>query len=108
MKTVPDRPPKILPWLARKAGIPVELAEALWRQATQEAGHRHARGSSAYWKMSTDGLLEKIAAESVTRRNAPFGFGIWLRLPVRLWLHGINFTEALALDAARRWRGATC
>ena len=29
--------PKSLPWYARKAGVPIERAEALWRQAVQAA-----------------------------------------------------------------------
>ena len=29
--------PKLLPWQARKAGVSLERAEALWRKAVREA-----------------------------------------------------------------------
>jgi hypothetical protein len=101
-----ERPPKILPWLARQAGIPIELAEAFWIEAVTEAGRRRVRGSSDYWKVATDRLLEKIAAEALLRHRATFGMGLWLRLPLRLCLHAIDFAEAVTLDGSRRWRGA--
>jgi hypothetical protein len=101
-----ERSPKILPWLAGKAGIPIELAQTFWIEAVTEAGHRRVRGSSEYWKVATDRLLDKIAAEALLRSRATFGLGIWWRLPVRLCLHAIDFAEALALDGSRRWRGA--
>lgn len=106
MSTKAERAPMILPWLARKSGIPVDLAETFWREASTEAARRHPVGSSKYCKVAIDSVLEKIAAETLARQLAPFGFGVWLRLPVRLWLYGINCAEAWALAAARRWPGA--
>jgi hypothetical protein len=103
-----ERLPMILPWLARKAGIPIELAEIFWREASTDAARRHAVGSSDYCKDAIDRVLEKISAEALARSSMTFGCGLWLRLPVRLWLYGINCSEAWALAAARRWPGATC
>jgi hypothetical protein len=101
-----ERPPMILPWLAHKSGIPIEVAETFWHEARTDAARRYPVGSSKYCKVAIDSVLEKIAAETLVRQMAPFGFGIWLRLPVRLWLYGINCGEAWALAAARRWPGA--
>jgi hypothetical protein len=100
--------PKMLPWLARKAGIPLEVAEDLWDEASAEAARHWAVGSSEYCKSAIDSLLAKLASEALTRHGAPFGLGIWLRLPVRLWLAAINCSEAVALAATRRWPGTAC
>ncbi len=108
MSTKNQSSPKILPWLARKAGIPLELAEALWQEASAEAARRWAVGSSEYCKEAIDSLLAKVASEALTRRGATFGLGIWLRLPVRLWLAAINCSEAFALAVTRRWPGTAC
>ena len=91
-----QRYPKILPWLARKASIPVARAEKLWLKAL-----RHAAASASliespeYWRLAMDHLLEDIAAESLARRAAPFGWGSLIRLPARQWLHGLATAEAL-------------
>jgi hypothetical protein len=102
--------PKSLPWLAKKAGIPLARAEALWieavRYATQQA---EIVESPEYWKAAVDHLLESIADEAQQRRAAPFGLGPLVRLPARLWLHGLDAQQALmTATAARFWRQRVC
>ena len=62
--------PKILPWLARKAGIPEDHAEELWAEAivcaTVQTGWV---GTSEYWKAAVDRLVELIDLESQTLRK---------------------------------------
>ena len=90
------RYPKILPWLAKEAGIPSDRAEALWVAALRDARRDRALAESPeYWKSAVDHLLERIAAESMVRRAAPFGWGSLMRLPASLWLHGLTTSEAL-------------
>ena len=104
--------PKILPWLAKKAGIPPSRAEELWieavRYATQEA---EIVESPEHWQAAIDHWLESIAAESLQRRAAPFGLGPLVRLPARLWLQGLDAQQALvaaASNAARHWQRRAC
>lgn len=62
--------PMILPWLAKKAGVPDERAEALWIDALRDATRDCALVESPeYWKAAVDHLLASIAAESLLRRN---------------------------------------
>ena len=60
--------PKMLPWLARKAGISDALADELWadaiRYATQTTG---GVGTPQYWKVAADRLVELIDAERQVR-----------------------------------------
>lgn len=55
--------PKLLPWYARKAGISIERAEALWRKAVREATAETGWvGNSEFWGATMShflGLLEK-------------------------------------------------
>jgi hypothetical protein len=56
--------PKLLPWHARKAGIPTERAEALWRQAVLEATAETGWvGTPEYWGATTDHFLRLLEAE---------------------------------------------
>ncbi len=44
--------PKLLPWLARKAGVPLETACALWPLAEEKAAERldGAEDENRYWQ----------------------------------------------------------
>ena len=46
MKTVPK--PKSLPWLARRAGVPDQMADALWRKALALAGAGHCAAAGPH------------------------------------------------------------
>ena len=92
--------PKMLPWLAKKAGIPFARAEELWREAQRLATRNCAVVESPeYWKTATDHLRDLIAAESCTVPFAPLA-----RLPVQLWLHGLAFQESLLAIATNSMR----
>ncbi len=97
------RPPKMLPWLARQAGISDERAAALWAEALFCASRSGVpENSDAYWRKAVDGLRRRIAADVAASAEAPFGFGPWLRLPARLWLLGLPGFAAVAVAGARR------
>jgi hypothetical protein len=46
------RPPKILPWLARQASLPLDQAEAIWRASLADSHIDAAHGpvKSAQWE----------------------------------------------------------
>lgn len=104
--------PKILPWLAKKSGVPLERAEALWGDAVRYATQKSAMVESPeYWKLAVERLIELIAAESRELRAMPFGFGPMVRLPAQLWLHGLTAQQAMlriAANSSHWWQRRTC
>jgi len=74
--------PKILPWIARKAGISDELALKIWRRAVSEAEYLTSKSSgSEYWGLTVDrflALVEDEAGESVRYNLAPAPRLTWI------------------------------
>lgn len=59
------RTPKILPWIAKRAGISEQLATKLWRRATGEAALLNGNSkSSDYHRCSVDRFLALVAEEA--------------------------------------------
>lgn len=104
--------PKILPWLASQARIPLSRAEVLWGDALRHATRQAAIVESPeYWKLAVDRLIELIAFESRKLRAMPCGFGPLIRLPAQLWLHGLAAQHAMigiAANSARWWQRRAC
>lgn len=64
--------PKILPWLARKAGIAEARANELWTEAIHHATDKTGWvGTPEYWKAAMDRLLELIEIERTTPKEEP-------------------------------------
>ncbi len=60
----------MLPWLARKAGIPEDDAERLWAEAVVHATtQKGLGGTSEYWKAAVNRLVELIELESQSLRK---------------------------------------
>ena len=56
--------PKILPWIARKAGISDELALKLWRRAVSEAEYLTGKAEgSEFWGLSVERFLAIVEDE---------------------------------------------
>src|SRR5574343_1676430 len=56
--------PKILPWIARKAGISDELALKLWRRAVSEAEYLTGKAEgSEFWGLSVERFLSIVEDE---------------------------------------------
>ena len=56
--------PKILPWVARKAGISDELALKLWRRAVSEAEYLTGKAEgSEYWGVAVERFLAIVEEE---------------------------------------------
>lgn len=97
--------PKILPWLAHKAGIPLHRAEILWHAALRHADHTTGEtDTAAYWAAAMDRLLELVAAESLREDAASFGWRRWARLHASLWQAPLAVLDALTLNSQRGWR----
>ncbi len=56
--------PKILPWIAKKAGISDELALKLWRRAVSEAEYLTGKSEgSEYWGLAVERFLAIVEDE---------------------------------------------
>lgn len=103
MRTKP-KAPKLLPWLAKKAGITDARAAVLWHDAERWAAQRAARDSSAYFKLAVDRLLELVAAESLREDAASFGWRPWARAQARFWAVSMQVAQQGSALTARGWR----
>lgn len=64
--------PKLLPWIARKAGISDELALKLWRRAASEAEYLTGKSSgSEYHGLAIERLLTLVEDEACLSPNHP-------------------------------------
>lgn len=98
-------PPKLLPWLAHKAGISEHRAEILWGAALRHAAFRVPEtDTSAYWQAAMDRLMELIAAESLREDAASFGWRPWARAQARFWKAPVDSLDDLTLAQIRNWR----
>ncbi|WP_291991881.1 hypothetical protein [Candidatus Accumulibacter sp. ACC003] len=52
--------PKILPWVASKAGGRDDKAEVLWIEALRDASDSAAPESSEYWEIAVNHLRESL------------------------------------------------
>ena len=103
MRTTP-KTPKLLPWLARKAGISDARAANLWHHAERWAESQAAPGSSTYFKLAVDRLLELAAAESLREDAASFGWRPWARAQSRHWAVSMQVMHQGSAISARAWR----
>ena len=103
MRTNPGTP-KLLPWLAKKAGITERRATTLWHESERWAERRATFGSSAYYKLAVDRLLELAATESLREDAASFGWRPWARAQARLWAVSMQVAQETSALTARGWR----
>ena len=103
MRTNP-KTPKLLPWLAKKAGISERRATTLWHESERWAARRAASGSSTYYQLAVDRLLELTAAESLREDAASFGWRPWARAQARVWAVSMQVAQQGAALTARGWR----
>lgn len=103
MSTTP-RTPKLLPWLAHKAGISERRASALWREAERWAARRAAADTSAYFKLAVDHWLELAAAESLREDAASFGWRPWARAQAHYWAVSMQAAQQASAAIGRSWR----
>ncbi len=98
------RGPKLLPWLAKKAGISETRSLILWQDACRHAAHRAEPESSLYFKLAVDRLMELVAAESLRADAVSFGWRPWARAQRRFWSTAVHAYESASLLATRSIR----
>ena len=93
------KPPKLLPWIARKANLPEALALKLWRRAAAETEHRVGNAHSAtYYAAAMDRFLLLIEEESGLHLPAPDQTAWMWRYQHRMAGHSLT-----AAQSATRW-----
>ncbi|HSD40922.1 MAG TPA: hypothetical protein VLD36_03555 [Burkholderiales bacterium] len=63
---------KLLPWLARRHGVPLQRAKELWRQAVALADFEHGANaqSSDYWAYAMRTLLKLLRCDGAALGDA--------------------------------------
>lgn len=101
--------PKLLPWYAAKAGVPIDRAEALWRKAVRKATAETGWvATSEYWEVAMTTFRALLADESRTL-CAP-GFASLVRHQSRVMRLPLTLFEAFSVAFAaqiRRCAGRT-
>jgi len=94
--------PKLLPWYARRAGVPIERAEILWRRAVRHATEDTGWvGNSEYWGAAMDHFQRLLNHERATL-CAPHVLPL-LRTQKRIIRAPIDAFNDVAVLALRRW-----
>lgn len=100
------RPPKLLPWIARRAGISDELALKLWRRAAAEAEDRIGNAnSSEYFAAAVDGFLRLVEDEACGEAaEKPVSLGWVWRYQKRMAAHSLTTSYSLFRWWDKLWR----
>ena len=94
--------PKILPWIARKAGISDELALKLWRRAISEAEYLTGRADgSEYWGLAIERFLDIVEEEIGT--TPQYGLTPAPRIS-RMWRHQSRMSLLSVMAAQNAYR----
>jgi hypothetical protein len=92
--------PKILPWLAHKAGITEKRAEELWAQSLRYATIKTGWvGTSEYWQVAMEHLEELVQREATCQRSLTPP----LRYMVRIWMVPMMAWQGLVTVLSTGW-----
>jgi len=97
--------PKMLPWLARKAGVSDARAEQLWTEAVQYATVRTGWvGTSEYWHTAVERLLELLKQEREKAGQATLSRIIFWQTRAWMWPSIVWQSSGIAMSRAwSRW-----
>lgn len=96
--------PQLLPWLAKKAGIPEQRAVTLWREASAWAARRAAVDTPVYHELAINRLRELVRAECLRADAVSFGWRPWARIQSRFWGWVLQTAQATGVLTAQNWR----
>lgn len=98
------RVPQLLPWLAKKTGIPEPRAEALWHESRYWAERRAPSDSPACHELAINHWLELMGDASLHEDAASFGWRPWARIQNRFWGWMLQTAQKSGVLAAQNWR----
>lgn len=80
--------PKLLPWLAKQAGIDQDRAITLWQRAERIASESELTNTAAYWQSAMEQFRILLARESLQMDIASLGMRPLARHHVK-WIRAI-------------------
>lgn len=96
--------PQLVPWLAHRAGIGDDRANALWCDAEQWAAQRASRDSSDYHELAVQRMRETVLAESLREDLASLGWRPWVRAQALFWTVSMQAAQQSSAAMARSLR----
>ena len=103
------KPPKLLPWIARKAGLTEELTLKLWRRAAGEAEERIGNASSSeYYSTAVERWLSLVEDEACGRSSSETAGSLgWMwRHQKRMAQHSLTTSQLVGRWWDNFWRRA--
>jgi len=95
--------PQLMHWYARKAGVPIERAEVLWRKAVRKATAETGWvGNAEYWGAAMDNYRE-LLDEEATSLCAP-NLADVMRMQNRAMRLPLTIFEDLSAATAANWQ----
>jgi hypothetical protein len=95
--------PKLLPWYARKAGVSIDRATELWREAVRDATDKTGWvGNTEYWGEAMHGFIDLLEREQ-THLYAPDMCSM-VRTQNRLWSLPLTAMESALSAASAHWQ----
>lgn len=98
--------PKLLPWYARQAGVSLERAEVLWREAETAAAREHEPQMPEYWRACTEHFRAALRAEQ-SGTTSPISIAPLLSSQQRIAGLPLQVSEAMMRSAAQ-WYTQWC
>lgn len=95
--------PKLLPWYARRAGVSIERAEALWRKAVRQATVETGWvGNSEYFGAAMDAFVALLEAEEASLCTP--SMSTLFRSQARVMRLPLTMMEDFSSAAAAHWQ----
>lgn len=96
--------PKLLPWLARRAGLSDARIEQIWQEAAEYAANATGElETHRYWKAAHERLIDLVNAE--TMLQSPRGNAPWVMFQTHISINALVLTGLVAKMSAnlRTW-----
>lgn len=98
------RTPKLLPWYARKAGVSIDRADKLWREAVRDATENAGRvGKTEYSGEAMHGFIELLEHERDAARYPSEVYSL-VHSQSRLWKLPLTVMEGVFNSASAHWQ----
>lgn len=96
--------PKLLPWYARKAGVSIDRADELWREAVRDATQKAGWvGNTEYSGEAMHGFIDLLEHERAAARY-PSDARSLVHSQGRLWKLPLTVMEGFFSGASAHWQ----
>jgi len=96
--------PKLLPWYARKAGVSIDRADELWREAVRDAAETAGWvGNTEYCGEAMYGFIDRLEHERDAARYPSYVCSLTYSQS-RLWRLPLTVMEGFLNSASAHWQ----